>query len=116
VITTAVSALIFFSLAGFGYTAYLANALAYPADVVPKSAVASVWGLASVGAGLGGAIFQSLSGLTIKTFSTSHGYGYAYNILFIGFGVSCLIGLSIILFLMGPLVKNENLHEYVLKN
>jgi len=116
VITTAVSALVFFSLAGFGYTAYLANALAYPADVVPKSAVASVWGLASVGAGLGGAIFQSLSGLTIKTFSTSHGYGYAYNILFIGFGVSCLIGLSIILFLMGPLVKNEKLHEYVLKN
>jgi ACS family hexuronate transporter-like MFS transporter len=116
VITTAVSALVFFSLAGFGYNAYLANALAYPADVVPKSAVASVWGLASVGAGLGGAIFQSLSGLTIKTFSTSHGYGYAYNILFIGFGVSCLIGLSIILFLMGPLVKNEKLHEYVLKD
>jgi ACS family hexuronate transporter-like MFS transporter len=115
VITSAVSALVVFSLAGFGYTAYLANALAYPADVVPKSAVASVWGLASVGAGLGGAIFQSLSGLTIKSFSTTHSYNYAYNLLFIGFGVSCLIGLSIILFLMGPLVKNEKLHDYVSK-
>ena len=43
----------------------------------------------------------------------SHGYSYAYNILFIGFGVSALIGILIMLFGMGPLVKNEALFKYV---
>ncbi len=38
----------------------------FPADVVPQSAVASVYGLSSMGSGFGGAIFQSLSGLTEK--------------------------------------------------
>ena len=113
VINSPVSAIVVLSLAGFGYTAFLANTLAYPADVVPKSAVASVWGLASVGAGLGGALYQSLSGVTLKTLSATHGHEYGYNVLFIGYGISCLVGLSIILFLMGPLKKNEELHEYV---
>ena len=113
VITSPVSAIVILSLAGFGYTAYLANSLAYPADVVPKSAVASVWGLASMGAGLGGAIYQSLSGVTLKSLSATHSHEYGYNVLFIGYGISCLIGLLIILFFMGPLKKNENLHEYV---
>ena len=113
VISSPVSAIVVLSLAGFGYTAYLANSLAYPADVVPKSAVASVWGLASMGAGLGGALYQSLSGVTLKSLSATHGYEYGYNVLFIGYGISCLVGLSIILFLMGPLKKNEELHEYV---
>jgi hypothetical protein len=30
-----------------------------------------------------------------------------------GFGTICLVGLVIVLFLMGPLVKNKELHEYV---
>ncbi|MBK5270659.1 MAG: MFS transporter, partial [Bacteroidia bacterium] len=42
-------ALIVLATAGFGYGAYTANTMAFPADVVPKNAVASVWGLASVG-------------------------------------------------------------------
>jgi len=116
VITTPLSALVIFSLAGFGYTAFLANALAFPADVVPKNSVASVYGLASMGAGLGGAVFQSLSGITLKKLSVSKGYVFGYNVLFIGFGVSCLIGLLIVLFLMGPLKKNEQLHAYAEAN
>ena len=41
-----ISALILFGFAGFGYTSYTANCLALPADVVPKNAAASAWGLA----------------------------------------------------------------------
>lgn len=116
VITTPISALVIFSLAGFGYTAFTANALAFPADVVPKNAVASVYGLASMGAGLGGAVFQSLSGVILKSFSVTRGYVFGYNVLFVGFGISCLVGLMIILFVMGPLQKNEELESYARKN
>lgn len=113
VITTPISALIIFGLAGFGYTSYTANSLAFPADVVPKSAAASVWGLACVGTGLGGALFQSISGITLKSLSASHSYTVAYDALFIGFGALAIIGLLIMLLFMGPLVKNEELHKYV---
>lgn len=114
VITTPLSALIIFGIAGFGYTSYTANALALPADVFPKSSAASVWGLACIGNGIGGAIFQSLSGITLKSVSASQGYTVAYNILFIGFGVSAVIGMLIMLFAMGPFHRNEELHQYVL--
>lgn len=113
IITTPLSALIIFGLAGFGYTSYTANSLAFPADVVPKSAAASVWGLACVGTGLGGAVFQSISGITLKSLSASHSYTVAYDALFIGFGTLAIIGLLIMLLFMGPLVKNEALHKYV---
>ncbi len=113
VITSAVSALVLFGLAGFGYTSYTANCLALPADVVPKNAAASAWGLACIGNGLGGAIFQSASGVTLKSVSALHGYTAAYNILFIGFGISALIGVAIFLFGMGPIVRDEALHHYV---
>lgn len=113
IITSPMSALIIFGIAGFGYTSYTANSLAFPADVVPKSAAASVWGLACVGTGLGGAIFQSLSGLTLKSVSVSHSYTVAYDVLFIAFGASAMIGLFIMLVWMGPLHKNQELHDYV---
>jgi ACS family hexuronate transporter-like MFS transporter len=107
-----ISALVLFGLAGFGYTSYTANCLAFPADVVPKSSAASAWGLACIGNGLGGAIFQSLSGITLKSVSATHGYTAAYNALFIGFGICALIGTAILLFGMGPLVKDEALQRY----
>lgn len=112
VISTPLSALLVFGIAGFGYTAYTANSLAFPADVVPKNAAASVWGMACVGTGLGGAVFQSISGIVLKTYSAELGYYSAYNILFTGFGAVALVGLFIMLFFMGPLVKNESLHRY----
>jgi ACS family hexuronate transporter-like MFS transporter len=106
-------ALIILAIAGFGYAAYTANTMAFPADVVPKSATASVWGIASVGAGLGGVIFQSVSGVTIKNLSTHFDYTMAYNAVFIGYGLIALIGLAIVLFLTGPLVQNKDLQDYV---
>jgi ACS family hexuronate transporter-like MFS transporter len=112
VVTTPMSGLIVFGLSGFGYTSYTANALALTADVVPKSAAASAWGLACIGNGIGGAIFQSLSGITLKSFSTTAGYTVAYNILFLGFGIMVLIGIMILLFLSGSFAKNSELYAY----
>lgn len=112
VVTTPMSGLIVFGLSGFGYTSYTANALALTADVVPKSSSASAWGLACIGNGIGGAIFQALSGLTLKTFSGSIGYVAAYNILFLGFGILVVIGMMILLFFSGPFEKNKSLYDY----
>ena len=112
VISSPMSALIVFGLAGFGYTAYTANSLTFPADVVPKNSAASVWGMACVGTGLGGAVFQSVSGIVLKNYAADMGYDFAYSILFAGFGIIALIGLAIMLFFMGPLVPNQALHRY----
>jgi MFS transporter, ACS family, aldohexuronate transporter len=111
-VTTPMSALIMFGISGFGYTMYTANALALTADVIPKSSAASAWGLACIGNGIGGAIFQSLSGLTLKGFSKTLGYGGAYNILFLGFGILVVIGLVILVFLSGSFERNKELQEY----
>jgi ACS family hexuronate transporter-like MFS transporter len=105
-------ALIVLAIAGFGYAAYTSNTMAFPADVVPKSATASVWGLASVGSGLGGALFQSLSGITVNKLSTTYSYSIAYNTVFVGYGVLALSGLFVVLFLMGPLVKDKTLKAF----
>jgi ACS family hexuronate transporter-like MFS transporter len=112
IISSPMSALIIFGITGFGYTMYTANALAIPADVVPKNAAASAWGLACIGNGIGGAIFQSLSGVTLREVSASHNYTVAYNVLFIGFGSMVIIGILIMLFAMGPFVKNKRLQAY----
>lgn len=112
VVTTPMTGLIVFGISGFGYTSYTANALALTADVVPKSSAASAWGLACIGNGIGGAIFQSLSGLTLKVFSRSAGYIVAYNILFLGFGILVVIGMYILLFSSGSFEKNNELEKY----
>ena len=113
IINGPIGALIVLAVAGFGYAAYTANTMAFPADVVPKSATASVWGIASVGAGLGGVIFQSISGIAIKNLSAHFNYSIAYNAVFVGYGLMALIGLAIVLFLTGPLVLNKDLQAYV---
>lgn len=112
VVTTPMSALIIFGLAGFGYTSYTANVLALPADVVPKTAAASAWGLSCIGNGIGGAIFQTASGITLKYVSAAYGYTIAYNVLFISFGVLAIVGVFILIFLIGPLVPDKSLHDY----
>src|SRR5450432_113418 len=111
-VTTPMSALIIFGLAGFGYTSYTANALALPADVVPKTAAASAWGLSCIGNGIGGAIFQTGSGIILKYVSAAYGYVIAYNVLFVGFGVLAVLGVFILIFLLGPLVPDKSLHDY----
>jgi MFS transporter, ACS family, hexuronate transporter len=113
VINGPVAALIVLAIAGFGYASYTANTMAFPADVVPPSATASVWGVASVGSGLGGAVFQSLSGLAVKNLSAKFNYSIAYNAVFIGYGIMVLIGLAIVIFLTGPLVHDKDLQAYV---
>ncbi|HTF17363.1 MAG TPA: MFS transporter [Chryseolinea sp.] len=113
IIQSPASALVVLSLAAFGYAAYTANTMAFPGDVVPQSATASVWGVASVGAGFGGMIFQTLSGISVKNLSETYNYSIAYNSVFIGYGTLALVGLSIVLFMMGPLVKDPALQEYV---
>ncbi len=107
------SALVVLALAGFGYASLSANMLAFPADVVPLSATASVWGVGSVGSGLGGAIFQSLSGIAVLSLSTKYNYSIAYNTVFVGYGLLALVGVAILLFMTGPLVRNNELQEYV---
>lgn len=83
------------SLTTFGYTGYLANTLAFPPDVFPKQALASVWGLASMGSGLGGMVFMALSGHLIARFG--------YLPVFIGYGILPLIAGGLVLFALGPL-------------
>ncbi len=83
------------SVAMFGYTGYLANTLAFPAEVFPKNALGSIWGLASMGSGLGGMFFQWLSGRMVDRFG--------YYPVFIGYGIMPLVAVAIMLFLIGPL-------------
>jgi MFS transporter, ACS family, hexuronate transporter len=109
VVTTPMTGLIVFGLSGFGYTWYTANVLALTADIVPRHAAASAWGLACIGNGIGGAIFQSLSGITLKSFSVKLGYVAAYNFLFLGFGLLVLIGMIILLFFSGPFHEDKKL-------
>ena len=69
--------------------------------------------MASVGAGLGGAVFQSITGVTVRNLSESHSYHFAYHSIFVGYGLAALIAVLIVLFVMGPLKKNESLKQYV---
>jgi ACS family hexuronate transporter-like MFS transporter len=103
------SALAVLAIAGFGWAAYTANTLAFPADVVPQRATATVWGLASVGAGLGGAFFQQASGVAIAHLRTTVGVSAAYHAVFVAYGLVALAGLAIVLFPMGPLLRDEAL-------
>ena len=75
--------MIFVSIAMAGYTGSLANMLALPADLFPKNAVASVWGIGSMGAGFGGMIFSLMTGWMLERFS--------YRPVFICFGLIPLL-------------------------
>jgi len=83
------------SVATFGYTGCNTNALAFPPDVFPKNMVASVWGLASMGAGFGGMLFGWLSGWMIDH--------YGYTPVFIGYGIMPLVAAALVVFALGPL-------------
>lgn len=114
-VSSPLSALLLFGMAGFGYTSYTANSLACPADVVPKSSAATVWGIGCVGTGLGGALFQSLSGIMLGKFNTTN-ILTGYNYLFMMYGAIAVIGMLAVWFLMGPIRKNENLHAIANNN
>jgi MFS transporter, ACS family, hexuronate transporter len=109
---TPMGALIVFGLSGFGYTSYTANALALTADVVPKSSAASAWGLACIGNGIGGAIFQSLSGTMVQSLQATEGYSFAYGVLFLVFGACVVIGIYILLNFSGSFERDKELNDY----
>jgi ACS family hexuronate transporter-like MFS transporter len=83
------------SIAMMGYTGCLANMLSIPADVFPKSAVGSVYGLASMGSGGGGMLFTLITGWVVQR--------YGYTPAFFGFGVMPLICAGILWGWLGPL-------------
>ena len=85
----------FVSVAMFGYTGGLANMLTLPSDVFPKNAVASVYGLASMGSGFGGMLFTLITGWVVDH--------YSYTPVFIGFGFVPLVCATILWTLLGPL-------------
>lgn len=94
--TTLAFALI--SVAMAGYTAALANMLAMPADVFPAQAVASVYGLASMGAGFGGMVFMLVTGWLVER--------YSYVPAFVLFGTIPLICAAILWGFTGPLTRH----------
>jgi MFS transporter, ACS family, hexuronate transporter len=94
-VTSSTFSIALVSIAMAGYTAALANMLAMPADVVPANGVASVYGLASMGAGFGGMIFALLTGWLVDR--------YSYVPVFWLFGLIPLLCVSILWGLMGPL-------------
>ncbi|MGB6724445.1 MAG: MFS transporter [Terracidiphilus sp.] len=69
--------------ATFGYSGALANLLAVPGDVFPKGAVASIWGFASMGSGIGGMIFSLVTGWLVDH--------YSFRPVFVLFGVIPLV-------------------------
>ena len=83
------------AIAMAGYTGANVTMLAFTADAFPKESVASVWGLASMGAGFGGMLFTLIAGWLIQHFS--------YTPVFIGFGIIPLICSTILWTLTGPL-------------
>jgi len=83
------------SIAMLGYTGSLANMMALPGDVFPKNAVASVYGLASMGSGFGGMLFTLITGWVVDH--------YSYTPVFIGFGLLPLICATILWLLLGEL-------------
>jgi len=87
------------SIAMMGYTGATANMLALPADVFPKGTVASVYGLASMGAGFGGMLFTLITGWVVDR--------YSYTPVFLGFGVLPFLCAAILWVFTGPLVRSR---------
>ncbi|MEJ7605480.1 MAG: MFS transporter [Bryobacteraceae bacterium] len=76
------------STATMGYTGALANLLSLPADVFPKNAIGSVWGLASMGSGFGGMVFSLATGWAVDH--------YSFVPVFLGFGIMPLIAAALV--------------------
>lgn len=87
------------AIAMAGYSGANVTMLAFTADAFSKDSVASVWGLASMGAGFGGMLFTLIAGWLIQHFS--------YTPVFIGFGTIPLICSTILWVLTGPLPNRE---------
>ena len=69
IVSSAALSIALISTATFGYSGALANVLALPRDAFPKNAVASIWGLASMGSGFGGMVFSLVTGWLVDHYS-----------------------------------------------
>ena len=87
-VPSAAAAIAWVSVAMTGYTGALASMLALPADVFPSNAVASVYGIASMGSGFGGMVFTLMTGWVVQH--------YSWVPVFFGFGVIPLICATIL--------------------
>jgi ACS family hexuronate transporter-like MFS transporter len=76
------------STATFGYCGALANVLAIPRDLFPKNAVASIWGLASMGSGFGGMFFSLVTGWLVDH--------YSFKPAFVLFGLTPIIAACLV--------------------
>lgn len=79
------------SVATFGYCGALANLLAIPGDLFPENAVASIWGLASMGSGIGGMLFSQMTGWMVSY--------YSFRLVFLVFGIIPLLAAALVWFL-----------------
>lgn len=66
---TATECIALISIATFGYSGALANLLAIPGDAFPRGTLASVWGIASTGSGIGGMAFSLITGWLVDRYS-----------------------------------------------
>lgn len=87
-IRSAAECIALIATATFGYSGALANLLAVPGDVFPKGAVASIWGFASMGSGVGGMIFSLVTGWLVDH--------YSFQPVFVLFGVIPLLAAWIV--------------------
>jgi MFS transporter, ACS family, hexuronate transporter len=83
-----VFAIALISTATFGYCGALANVLAIPRDLFAKNAVASIWGLASMGSGFGGMFFSLVTGWLVDS--------YSFRPAFVLFGLTPIIAAGLI--------------------
>lgn len=66
---SATSLIALISVATFGSCGALANPLALLRDLFPANAVASIWGMASMGPGFGGVLFSQIAGVLFDRYS-----------------------------------------------
>ena len=99
-IRSAAGCIVLVAVATFGYSGALANLLAVPGDVFPKGAVASIWGFASMGSGIGGMIFALATGWLVDR--------YSFRPVFVLFGVIPLVAAWLVWTLPRKL-ESENL-------
>jgi len=68
-VTNSAVALALISLVTLAYSAWAANVLTLPADLVPNDVVASISGISGTGAALGGMVFTLVTGVVVDRFS-----------------------------------------------
>jgi ACS family hexuronate transporter-like MFS transporter len=85
---SAAASIAWVSVAMTGYTGALASMLSLPADLFPENAVASVYGIASMGSGFGGMVFTLITGWVIEH--------YSWKPVFFGFGFIPIICATIL--------------------